>query len=99
MVPLMTESGNTEPNPRWSFDDERAYESARHRIGAVIAAYSARIGAAEDAGDHAEADRLAELSAEYEELRRRLSPDDTAEIARINAEFAELLARVRAAQV
>lgn len=92
----MTETGSTEPNPRWSFDDERAFESARNRIGAVIAAYSARIGAADDAGDTAEADRLVEVSARYEELRRALSPDDGAEIARINAEFPELLARVRA---
>ncbi|MFF0340209.1 hypothetical protein [Kribbella sp. NPDC004875] len=92
----MTETGNTEPNPRWSFDDERAYEAARNRIGAVIAAYSARIGAADSDGEHAEADRLAALSAEYEELRRSLSPDDGAEIARINAEFPELLAQVRA---
>jgi hypothetical protein len=76
----MTETGSTEPNPRWSFDDERAYESARN----------------DDAGDHVEADRLAEVSAGYEELRRGLSPDDKAEIARINAEFPELLARVRA---
>jgi hypothetical protein len=98
MVALMTQTPSPEPNPRWSFDDERAYESARNRIGAVIAAYSARIGAAEDAGDDAEADRLAEVSAEYEELRRRLSPDDGGEIARINAEFPELLARVRAGQ-
>lgn len=94
----MTETGNgdVQPDPRWSFDDERAFESARHRIGAVIAAYSARIGAAEDAGDDAEADRLANASEAYEELRRTLSPDDKAEIAKINAEFSELLARVRA---
>ncbi|TCC10751.1 hypothetical protein [Kribbella soli] len=94
----MTETGSTEPDPHWSFDDERAFEAARNRIGAVIAAYSARIGVADDAGDDAEADRLADVSAGYEELRRGLSPDDKAEIARINAEFPELLARVRAGQ-
>jgi hypothetical protein len=94
---MMTERAD-EPNPRWSYDDERAFESARNRIGAVIAAYSARIGAAEDAGDDAEADRLADLQAGYEELRRGLSPDDEPEITRINAEFSGLLARVRAGQ-
>ncbi|MEU4190979.1 hypothetical protein AB0E69_03715 [Kribbella sp. NPDC026611] len=87
---------SSEPNPRWSFDEERAYEAARNRIGAVIAAYSARIWAAEQAGADAEADRLAAESAVYEELRRGLSPDDGGEIARINAEFPALLARVRA---
>ncbi|TDD27420.1 hypothetical protein E1218_10560 [Kribbella turkmenica] len=94
----MTDTGNqnAQPGPRWSLDDERAFESARRRIGAVIAAYSARIGAAEAAGDDAEADRLADESDGYEELRRTLSPDDKAGIARINAEFPELLARVRA---
>lgn len=97
----MRETGNksAQPDPRWSFDDERAFESARNRIGAVIAAYSARIGAAEAAGDDAEADRLVDTSAEYEELRRNLSPDDKDEIARINAEFSGLLARVRAGHV
>ncbi|MEV0290274.1 MULTISPECIES: hypothetical protein [unclassified Kribbella] len=94
----MSETGNgsAQPDPRWSFDDERAFESARHRIGAVISAYSARIGAAENAGDDAEADRLATASEAYEELRRTLSPDDKAEIAKVNAEFPDLLARVRA---
>jgi DNA-binding GntR family transcriptional regulator len=87
------------PDPRWSFDDEHAFESARRRIGALIAAYSARIGAAEAAGDDAGADRLAAASAHYQELRRSLSPDDKDEIARINAEFSGLLARVRAGEV
>lgn len=95
----MTATGSAQPDPRWSFDDERAFESARNRIGAVIAAYSARIGAAEAAGDVAEADRLASASAEYEELRRALSPDDKDEIARINAGMSGLLARIRAGEV
>jgi hypothetical protein len=91
-----TGNENAQSDPRWSYDDERAFESARNRIGAVIAAYSARIGAAMEAGDNAAAERLIAVSAEYEDLRDDLSPDDSAEIARINAEFPELLARIRA---
>ncbi|WP_020386992.1 hypothetical protein [Kribbella catacumbae] len=76
----------------WTPDAEAEFVSARDLVSAVIAAYSERIDAA---GGPEQADHLRAARTPYLELRARLTIEDSAEIAKISAEFPALLARVR----
>lgn len=78
--------------PRWTVAEMDAYERARALLNAVIAAYSARIGAA----DNAEAARtLREERAPLLAERDTLTADDQARIAEIIRDMPARLAEVR----
>jgi hypothetical protein len=82
----------TSASLQWSAADMTAFDEAHALISAVIAAYSARIGAA---GDAETAGRLRQARSAYLAERQSLSVADRERIRQIREEYPALLQRVR----
>ena len=89
-MPNNAELGRLEPF-EWNSEESVRYEVAIEVIGEGVAYYSARLDAAEAAGDEPDAARLrAEMAACVQE-RNRLRPTDHEDVAEVLRKYRELL--------
>lgn len=76
---------------RWSEQDAADFESARAAIGAVIAAYSSRLGQTVDVEERA---ALVAAQQRYARERRLLTLDDREQIERVMRDYPALAREV-----
>lgn len=79
---------------KWDQDESIRYEVALETIGEAVAHYTALIDRAEASGDQAGAERLAAEQAACITDRNQLRATDHEQVARVLAEYRELIGRL-----